>query len=56
MFFYDDFAAKGFKMQESTKGISGREGADVVVAVADNVKELWKGGERLWDGKCVREV
>lgn len=46
-FFYGDLAAKGFKMQESTKGISGHQGAGVVVAVADNVKELWKGGERL---------
>lgn len=34
-------------MHESAKGISGHEGAGVVVAVADNVKELWKEGDRV---------
>lgn len=46
-FFYNDLAALGQEMQESTKGISGHEGAGVVVAVADDVKELWKEGDRV---------
>ena len=45
--FYDEFASGGAKMQESTMGISGHEGAGVVVAVADDVKELWKEGNRV---------
>ena len=34
-------------MHESAKGILGHEGAGVVVAVADDVKELWKEGDRV---------
>ena len=34
-------------MHENTMGISGHEGAGVVVAVADDVKELWKEGDRV---------
>ena len=43
-FFYDEFDVK---MLESTMGILGHEGAGVVVAVADDVKELWKEGDRV---------
>ena len=43
-FFYDEYPSS---MQESTRGISGHEGAGVVVAVADDVKELWKEGDRV---------
>ena len=43
----DEFAAMGIKMHESAKGIAGHEGAGVVVAVADDVKELWKAGDRV---------
>lgn len=44
-FFYDEFP--GVTTKESTKGILGHEGAGVVVAAADDVKELWKEGDRV---------
>lgn len=46
-------------MQQSTKGMSSHEGVGVVVAVADDVKELWKEGDRVGiqvDYQCVRHV
>lgn len=45
---YDEWAPFGVSMQPDTKGIAGHEGAGVVVAVADDVKEtgLWKVGDR----------
>ena len=46
-FFYDEFAGRGAKMEESVQGISGHEGAGVVTKVADDVKELWKEGDRV---------
>ena len=46
-FFYDEYTSNGVKMQENTMGIGGHEGAGVVVAVADDVQELWKEGDRV---------
>lgn len=46
--FYDEYlASTGTKIHESSKEILGHEGAGVVVAVADDVKELWKKGDRV---------
>lgn len=41
-FIYDEF-----KMKETAKGIAGHEGAGIVVAVAEDVKDLWKEGDRV---------
>ncbi|KAJ9637210.1 hypothetical protein H2201_001607 [Coniosporium apollinis] len=43
---HDEWAAGGLAMQPQTQGIAGHEGAGVVVAVADDVKDLWKEGDR----------
>ena len=41
------FIFNEFKMKETAKGISGHEGAGTVVAVAQDVKDLWKEGDRV---------
>ncbi|CAD6591559.1 MAG: hypothetical protein ASARMPREDX12_005252 [Alectoria sarmentosa] len=46
-FFHDDLAALSQEMEQSVKGMSSHERAGVVVAVADDVKELWKDGDRV---------
>ena len=46
-FLYDEYLIPGARMHESAMGIVGHEGAGVVVAVADDVKELWKEGDRV---------
>jgi propanol-preferring alcohol dehydrogenase len=46
MFYRDETPTGASMMQESSQGISGHEGAGVVVAVADDVKDLWKLGDR----------
>lgn len=33
-------------MMDATKGIAGHEDAGVVVAIGDDVKNLWKVGDR----------
>ncbi|OCK79804.1 alcohol dehydrogenase [Lepidopterella palustris CBS 459.81] len=43
---HDEWAASGVAMMPATQGIAGHEGAGVVVAVADDVKDLWKEGDR----------
>lgn len=43
---HDEWADFGIGMMEATKGIAGHEGAGVVVAVGDDVKHLWKIGDR----------
>jgi len=43
---HDEWAAGGLKMLPVTQGIAGHEGAGIVVAVADDVKDLWKEGDR----------
>lgn len=41
------FILDEFEMKETAKGISGHEGAGTVVAVAEDVKDLWKEGDRV---------
>lgn len=43
---HDEWAAGGLAMLPETQGIAGHEGAGVVAAVADDVKDLWKEGDR----------
>ena len=46
-------------MEQSVKGMSSHERAGVVVAVADDVKELWKDGDRVGifvDYQCAARV
>jgi alcohol dehydrogenase, propanol-preferring len=43
---HDEWAAGGVKMLPATNGIAGHEGAGIVVAVADDMKGLWKEGDR----------
>lgn len=45
-FYRDEWAVFKGGMQESAQGIAGHEGAGIVVAVADDAKELWKVGDR----------
>ena len=42
--FYDEYARK---ISDSAQGIVGHEGAGIVVAVSDDVKDLWKEGDRV---------
>lgn len=46
MFYRDETPSGAPMMQEASQGISGHEGAGVVVEVADDVKDLWKVGDR----------
>lgn len=46
MFYRDETPSGTSMMQEASLGISGHEGAGVVVEVADDVKDLWKIGDR----------
>ena len=46
-FIYDEWKPLGITMSETTKGIAGHEGAGTVVAVAEDVKDLWKEGDRV---------
>ena len=41
---YDEWLSQGIKMKDH--GIAGHEGAGEVVAVHDDVKDLWKIGDR----------
>ncbi len=43
---HDEWAPMGFTMLDASKGIAGHEGAGEVVAVADDVKDLWSVGDR----------
>ncbi|CAD0016195.1 unnamed protein product [Aureobasidium pullulans] len=43
---YDEWATQGLRMTPDTHGIAGHEGAGEVVAVHDDVKDLWKVGDR----------
>ncbi|KAI4722358.1 alcohol dehydrogenase [Aureobasidium sp. EXF-10727] len=43
---YDEWATQGLKMTPDTHGIAGHEGAGEVVAVHDDVKDLWNVGDR----------
>ncbi|CAD0082996.1 unnamed protein product [Aureobasidium vineae] len=43
---YDEWATQGLKMTPDTHGIAGHEGAGEVVAVHDDVKDLWSVGDR----------
>ncbi|KAK3724360.1 hypothetical protein LTR37_000984 [Vermiconidia calcicola] len=43
---HDEWAGFGFKMMDATKGIAGHEGAGEVVAVHDDVAQIWKVGDR----------
>ncbi|KAK6429601.1 hypothetical protein LTR95_014251 [Oleoguttula sp. CCFEE 5521] len=43
---HDEWAVFGVAMQPAAQGIAGHEGAGEVVAVADDVKEIWKVGDR----------
>lgn len=43
---HDEWAASNFTMLDKAKGIAGHEGAGQVVAVADDVKDLWNIGDR----------
>lgn len=46
MFYRDETPSGVPMMQEASLGISGHEGAGVVLVVADDVKDLWKVGDR----------
>jgi len=46
-FVYNEYATMGIQIQKAAKGIAGHEGAGTVVAVADDVKSLWKEGDRV---------
>jgi len=52
---HDEWAGFGVKMQESTKGIAGHEGAGTVAAVHPDVRDLWKVGFFI-DGEVVRKI
>ncbi|THW84510.1 alcohol dehydrogenase [Aureobasidium pullulans] len=43
---YDEWATQGLRMTPDTHGIAGHEGAGEVVAVHDDVKDLWNVGDR----------
>lgn len=43
---HDEWADFGIKMQDQTNGIAGHEGAGIVVAVHDDVADIWKKGDR----------
>lgn len=43
---HDEWAPFGVKMQDSTKGIAGHEGAGEVVLVHPDAEALWKVGDR----------
>jgi len=43
---YDEWTTQGIKMLPETHGIAGHEGAGEVVAVHDDVKDLWSVGDR----------
>lgn len=43
---HDEWAESGLAMMDATKGIAGHEGAGEVVAVGDDVKDLWQIGDR----------
>lgn len=55
---HDEWASSGLKMMDRTLGIAGHEGAGEVVAVGDDVKNLWKVGDRAgvkWVVSTCRE-
>jgi propanol-preferring alcohol dehydrogenase len=43
---YDEWVSQGLRMTPDTHGIAGHEGAGEVVAVHDDVKDLWNVGDR----------
>lgn len=43
---HDDWASMGIAMKDEAQGIAGHEGAGTVVAVHDDVKDLWNIGDR----------
>ncbi|KAG9698378.1 alcohol dehydrogenase, partial [Aureobasidium melanogenum] len=43
---FDEWESQGLKMLPQTNGIAGHEGAGEVVAVHDDVKDLWNVGDR----------
>ncbi|EME42252.1 hypothetical protein DOTSEDRAFT_133358 [Dothistroma septosporum NZE10] len=43
---HDEWAGFGIKMMDQTNGIAGHEGAGEVVAVAPDVADIWKVGDR----------
>ena len=51
---HDEWASQGIKIMDH--GIAGHEGAGEVVAVHDDVKDLWQIGDRAgikWTARCV---
>lgn len=46
-FLHDEWSWSGDNMRETALGIAGHEGAGVVIAVAEDVKDLWAEGDRV---------
>lgn len=54
-YLYDEYASMGVKMQETAHGISGHEGAGILVKIGPDVGDLWKEGDRV-GVKWVRSI